>query len=66
METIVVVEITCPFCGGTHYVEVLESELEAYQGGALAQVAFPNLSATEREQIISGICPACQKSVFGD
>lgn len=61
----VTLEIVCPFCGKLHFVEVLESELDAYNSGALAQVAFPNLSATEREQIISGICPKCQDSIFG-
>lgn len=61
----ITLEIVCPFCGEIHFVDVLESELEAYENGALAQVAFPNLSATEREQIISGICPQCQESVFG-
>ena len=61
----VTLEIVCPFCGEIHYVEVFEDELNAYNNGALAQVAFSNLSATEREQIISGICPKCQDSIFG-
>ena len=61
----ITLEIVCPFCGKVEFVDVLESELEAYENGALVQVAFPNLSATEREQIISGICPKCQESVFG-
>jgi len=33
--------------------------------GELAQNAFPYLSATEREQLISHICPKCQDSIFG-
>lgn len=57
--------ITCPFCGKAHSVVVAEAEYEAYCNGALAQKAFPFLSATEREQIISGICPECQDSIFG-
>ena len=61
----ITLEIVCPFCEEIHFVDVLESELEAYENSALAQVAFPNLSATEREQIISGICPQCQNSIFG-
>ena len=59
-------EITCPFCGASHSVSVNYEDYIAYSEGALAQNAFPYLSATEREQIISGICPDCQKSVFGD
>lgn len=61
----ITLEIVCPFCGEVHFVNVLESEFEAYEHGALAQVAFPNLSTTEREQIIGGICPKCQESIFG-
>jgi hypothetical protein len=30
----------------------------------LAQDAFPYLSATEREQLISHICPDCQHDIF--
>ena len=65
VNTMITLEIVCPFCGKLHFVEVLESELEAYGHGELAQLAFPNLSATEREQIIGGICPKCQDSIFG-
>jgi len=56
----------CPFCETEHSVEVGIRELENYENGASAQVAFPNLSATEREQIISHLCPQCQKIVFGE
>ena len=54
----------CPLCDEEHSVEVGIRELENYENGALAQVAFPNLSTTEREQIISHICPQCQKKIF--
>ena len=27
---------------------------------------MPTLSATEREQLISDICPACQANLFGE
>ncbi len=61
----ITLEIVCPFCGGFHFVNVFENALNLYEDGALIQDAFPNLSATEREQIISGICPQCQESIFG-
>ena len=57
--------IICPFCGTVHFVEVAERDYIAWQGGALAQRAFPYLSATEREQLISQVCPKCQESIFG-
>lgn len=60
------VEIKCPFCGAEHSVEVKMAEFEAWQNGELIQRAMPNLSATEREQLISHICPKCQAEVFGE
>lgn len=48
MMTLIVLELTCPFCGNVHYVEVPLEELEAYEAGALAQNAFRSLNATDR------------------
>lgn len=59
------VVVTCPFCGAEHSVTVWEADFEAWQNGALAQNAFPYLSAEEREQLISQLCPECQERVFG-
>jgi endogenous inhibitor of DNA gyrase (YacG/DUF329 family) len=58
--------ITCPFCGSTHSVTVNMNDWFDYQNGKLAQNAFPYLNPTEREQLISNMCPACQKKVFGE
>lgn len=63
MEKLVMV---CPFCGEVHVVEVREADYCKYRNGELVQKAFPYLTATEREQIISGMCPECQKDIFGD
>ena len=65
MEIYIVLDFHCPFCGALHYVEVPLAELEAYEAGILAQNAFKSLDATEREQIISHICPECQERIFG-
>ena len=59
------VEIICPFCGAEHSVEVNLAGFEAWQNGELIQKALPELSPTEREQLISGLCPKCQAKVFG-
>lgn len=56
----------CPFCGEVHTVSVKESDFCRYRNGELVQRAFPYLTATQREQIISGMCPECQKDIFGD
>jgi len=59
-------EMTCPFCGATHYVDCREEQYNRYcNGEGLAQEIFDDLTATEREQIISHICPDCQEKIFG-
>lgn len=57
----------CPFCGCERTVEVDALDLEKYESGELAQIAFPSpkYSVEIREFIISGICPECQESIFG-
>ena len=60
------IEIRCPMCRQFHYVEVNEHDFYAWQSGELVQNAFPYLSAEEREMLISGICPDCWESMFGE
>ena len=64
MDKIMILEIVCPFCGAEYEVEVPFDEWVAYTQGALAQDAFKSLNATERECIISHICPKCQADIF--
>ncbi len=56
----------CPFCGRGNEVEVNEADYWDWDDGVLAQDAFPYLTATEREMLISGICPTCWDKMFGD
>ena len=62
--TEICISIQCPFCGKGHEVEVNEIDYLNWEDGTLAQDAFPYLSATEREQLISHLCPDCQGSIF--
>lgn len=55
----------CPFCGHAHEIAVNEADYWDWEDGELAQVAFPYLSAEEREMLISGICPKCWDEMFG-
>ena len=55
----------CPFCGRSNEIEVNEADYRDWDEGALAQDAFPYLSADEREVLISGICPTCWNKTFG-
>lgn len=60
-----VINTTCPFCGKTTPVQIRRvADYNAWQNGALAQDAFPHLSADEREMLISGICPKCWEKTF--
>lgn len=56
----------CVFCGNPHSITVKMDEFVKWTEGELIQKAMPNLTATEREQLISGICPKCQKEIFGE
>ena len=60
------VSIICPFCRKDHAVEVNLAQYEAWQNGELIQNAIPYLTPTEREQLISGLCPKCQAEMFGE
>ena len=59
------VELVCPICGQEHAVEVNIVNFQKWQEGELIQNAMPELSVTEREQLISGLCPSCQFKIFG-
>lgn len=55
----------CPFCGKLHDVKVPFDGYLAWQSGELIQNAMPSLTPTQREQLISGLCPKCQDDFFG-
>lgn len=61
----VIIEVECPKCGQYHSVRVSEADFYDWQNGKMALLAFPYLSATEREQLISHLCPECQEKIFG-
>lgn len=52
----------CPFCGETNVVYVNPTSYEAWRRGATIQVAFPDLSLSQREIIKTGICDSCWPS----
>lgn len=63
----IVITSICPICGRLVDTKVELEQYEAYMyGEMLAQDAFPTLSATDRETIISGMCPECQDEIFGN
>lgn len=60
----VVILTKCPICGEEKEIYVNFEDWIDWTNGASVQVAFPYLSADEREQIISGICPTCWARMF--
>jgi hypothetical protein len=62
----IVLEQTCPFCRQKYQGVFVTSEFDAWQNGELIQNAMPLTPATSREWLISGICPDCQESIFGE
>ena len=55
----------CPICGCYHKVLVDEDDYIAWKNGdLLAQEAFPYLTASEREILMSGICRTCWIHIF--
>jgi hypothetical protein len=49
----------CPFCGEPSHVIVPGPGLWAWEHGEFAQIAFPTLSADEREQVMTGTHGVC-------
>jgi hypothetical protein len=49
----------CPFCGVIQEVAVSTADFVKYKNGALIQDAFPSLTPSKREVILTGICDNC-------
>lgn len=59
------VVVVCPFCHAKTCVDVNEKDYRAWlEEGTMIQDAMPYMDATNREVLISGICPTCQKKYF--
>lgn len=58
------IQATCNMCKTDHYFEATEHQLDRYRSGEHIQDVFPNLSAGERELLISGVCGTCFDKLF--
>lgn len=54
----------CYSCGKQQSVQVDSVAFEKFERGQFAQNCFPNISAAEREFLISGICGVCWDEMF--
>ena len=53
------VSVNCPLCTKLTSVLVNRNRYAAWEADELIQVALPDLSAAERETLITGICSSC-------
>jgi hypothetical protein len=56
-----------PFSGKVHVMDlpITQIQIDRYQEGELIQNAFPNLTAGQREFILTGITPEEWEATFG-
>lgn len=57
--SLTVISTKCPFCGNKNKIVVNVDAYKKWQSGALIQNAFPKLSVSNRELLITGICDPC-------
>jgi hypothetical protein len=67
-ETIEIARVTatCPMCGAETEIIVDKPRFDAWQGGELIQRVFPDYTRTQREILITGLCPDCQSKLDED
>jgi hypothetical protein len=63
MDTTIVETNRCFVCGNRAALEVPLEGLRAWQNGELIQVALPDLSAAQRELLISGVHEHCWEKI---
>lgn len=64
-ETIKFTSRPCMQCGKTSTLTLDKKAFEAWQKTVHVQKAFPNMTAAEREILISGTHDECWKKMFG-
>lgn len=64
-ETKTIVTEGCVICGERTYLTLNRDSYTQWTNGVYAQDAFPNMTADERELLISGTHPLCFDELFG-
>lgn len=64
--TVAVTTPACMLCGKESDLRVDATRYTAWVNGELIQLAFPDMTDSEREQLKSGIHPECWEQMFGD
>lgn len=53
-------------CGRTQEINITEEQYKRWKAGEHLQDVAPNLTADEREILISGICGICFDKIFAE
>lgn len=59
------IDVYCEWCEKSYELEVPVKGFRLWKKGELIQDAMPELSADERELLISGTCGKCWNVMFG-
>ena len=65
LDTMTAVTKPCLHCNETSTLTVDADAYRSWKSGVLIQEAFPDMTADDRELLISGIHPACWDAMFG-
>ena len=65
MSKIQTIVIPCNFCDVRKALQGSTDALDRYNSGTKIQVAFPLMSADDRELILNGTCPDCYDKLYG-
>lgn len=65
MTTITAWTPRCIVCGESSIVEIDKEKFDRWQAGENVQDVFPEISADQREMLITGTHPACWEKAFG-
>ena len=60
-----ILDVTCPICDKKYKLEVPDAAYKKWKSGELVQRAWPEGTSTQRESLITGMCPDCQEEIFG-
>jgi hypothetical protein len=59
------IDVCCKWCEKSYELNVLDKGFALWKKGELIQDAMPELSADDRELLISGTCGKCWNVMFG-
>jgi len=64
MSQEVIIRTKCTYCKESNYITVDKADFKAWQSGELIQRIWPEWTADQREQLISGTHEKCWNAIF--